>query len=522
MKGLYFVGNLCFRCFFLRLPETPELLFLLRTMADLVALRAAYGRLGFTPLVSQVITDVQGIDSLYELSILTDAECENLCKTIRRPGGMMVNPAVAAAGGAAAAAAAGIPAEIPNPGHPCSLRAENNLKLATYFLRFKQRTSRETQAADITVETIRAMRTLKDWEKNHEDVEAPKIDSKDWPRTFDNVEEYLSGVLGTNSKIPLAYVIRANETPADDPENGWPTPQDELINRAPILDAAGNHTATFLEDRAKVWELISDMTRNEDCWTYIKPSRGTRNGRAAFLDWKNHFLGPNNVDNQAAKAEATLANLSYTGERRNWNWEKYVSSHKDQHSILQGLTTHGYAGIDDRSKVRRLMEGIKTTELDVVKTQIMSSATLRSDFDACCNLFQDFIIQRKPTVNRQISAVTLGKRERRWDEEIEPDMSVPDRYYKGKEYAQLTTAQKLGLKIKRSDRAAKKHKAGKGKGKNKQIDLTNRAIKAIATALAKTSSQEATTDESNEPTADHPKDIPPVNNRNNKALQRKK
>ena len=40
------------------------------------------------------------------------------------------------------------------------------------------------------------------------------------------------------------------------------------------------------------------------------------------------------------------------------------------------------------------MAGINTKVLDPVKTQIMASATLRNDFDACINLYKDFIEQR--------------------------------------------------------------------------------------------------------------------------------
>ena len=65
----------------------------------------------------------------------------------------------------------------------------------------------------------------------------------------------------------------------------------------------------------------------------------------------------------------------------------------DQHTILEGLMENGYAGINNPSKVRHLLDGIKTTSLDTVKTRIMSKATLQSDFDGCVNLFKDFIDQ---------------------------------------------------------------------------------------------------------------------------------
>ena len=78
-----------------------------------------------------------------------------------------------------------------------------------------------------------------------------------------------------------------------------------------------------------------------------------------------------------------LQQTTYQGEKRRWNFEKYSRLHKEQHIILEGLVEFGYSGIDSRSKVRYLLGGIKTLELDSVKTQIMSSPALRSDFDGC-------------------------------------------------------------------------------------------------------------------------------------------
>ena len=55
-----------------------------------VALRSAYGRIGFSAEDALVITDAQGIDCMEKPKIITDGEIENLCKVIRRPGG--INP----------------------------------------------------------------------------------------------------------------------------------------------------------------------------------------------------------------------------------------------------------------------------------------------------------------------------------------------------------------------------------------------------------------------------------------------
>ena len=116
---------------------------------------------------------------------MDDEGVGTLCKAIRRPGGQVPNPAFAAAGPAAAAAAAGIPANISNPGHVVSTRAETNLKLMCYFLRYRRSTSCNTDAATITLAAVRSMKTHKDWESIHVDVGAPEINDKDWARTFE-------------------------------------------------------------------------------------------------------------------------------------------------------------------------------------------------------------------------------------------------------------------------------------------------------------------------------------------------
>ena len=93
------------------------------------------------------------------------------------------------------------------------------------------------------------------------------------------------------------------------------------------------------------------------------------------------------------------------------------------------------------------MSGIKTKVLDPVKTQIMASATLRNDFDACVNLYKYFIEQSDNLCVRDanISSVHSDKNSAssgsgggkllgtNYDKFV-PDNSVPNRYYTGEEY----------------------------------------------------------------------------------------
>jgi hypothetical protein len=75
------------------------------------------------------------------------------------------------------------------------------------------------------------------------------------------------------------------------------------------------------------------------------------------------------------------------------------------------LKDYDCAYIDDSSKVHNLLKGIKTTEIDVCKTQVMDSPSLRDDFSATVELYSTFIKQMKaenPQLN--VSEVSFARR----------------------------------------------------------------------------------------------------------------
>lgn len=491
------------------------------------AIRTALVRIGFLDAAAQAIVEEQGIDSLDEIRLLTDAEISNLGQLLRRPGGT-----VPGADGPA----------IPNPGIQVNARAETNMKLLAFYLRHKVRTSRTIAPAAVTLENIRSIRELRDFEATYKPSDdVPSINAKDWPKTMESILEYLRSYLG-DKKIPLAYVVRKDENvPDEDPDGGYATVQDEMIARAPHFTTVGavrTLDPTFLVNREKVWEIIARITREHSCWTYVKPAQRTRDGRMAYLALYTHFLGPNNVDNMATQAEDKLKSTVYNGEQRRWDFEKYVNMHKQQHSIMEGLVEHGYTGIDPRSKVRYLLDGIKTDKFDSVKTRIMSDATLRNDFDACVTLYQDFIKQTtsksrgNPNVNISEIKVQHGGKRKRSDE-------AEDRYYTKSEYDALSPAQKKDLAAKRlkrghkpgaKDSKTKKDKNAKDKddtkGVIKNLKAVNRTVAQLAKQMGKTeigAVDDATTDASVSSDETQPRAIKSASagtNRTNSSLTR--
>jgi len=136
-----------------------------------------------------------------------------------------------------------------------------------YALRFGERTSRTVLATDITLDAVRAMKTHREWEENHKDVDPPDFSEKDWPHMIEAVEEWMRGCLGV-TKIPLACVIRPDEPvkpEAEDPRIMYASVVKELVSRAPILLPNGQYTQDFLSDRELVWNKLLALTRGHDC-----------------------------------------------------------------------------------------------------------------------------------------------------------------------------------------------------------------------------------------------------------------
>ena len=74
---------------------------------------------------------------------------------------------------------------------------------------------------------------------------------------------------------------------------------------------------------------------------------------------------------------------------------------------MEGLVERGNTGINPRLKVRFLLDGIKTDKFDAIKTQIMSDERLRSDFDLCVTLYQDYI--RQTSKNKANASVNISE-----------------------------------------------------------------------------------------------------------------
>jgi hypothetical protein len=185
---------------------------------------------------------------------------------------------------------------------------------------------------------------------------------------------------------------------AGDPAANCNAPENKMIARTWHQDAAGEDPPKRTHEQSKVWQTMSEVCRDNNRWTCIKPFQRSRDGPCgAFQALHMRFLGANHVNNVAGAAEAKQSLAKHHGEKKRCNFELHVSTLKEQFQVPSNPPKRqGCAGIDESSKVWRLNAGINAKKLNAPKAQIMPPRALQGNFDDAVSRCQDFITKSKP------------------------------------------------------------------------------------------------------------------------------
>ena len=117
----------------------------------------------------------------------------------------------------------------------------------------------------------------------------------------------------------------------------------------------------------------------------------SQDGRCAYQTLHTQLLGEEAISTQCAKVENKLAGITLeAGKHRNWNFDKYVITHKKQNTTFDKLLMdHGYKGIEESSKVCLFMQGIKDPTLTPMKSAFFTQQNLT--FDSAVTGFHAFL-----------------------------------------------------------------------------------------------------------------------------------
>lgn len=374
-------------------------------MAHRQAFQNYLANLGFPADLRAALIN-QGLDNVTDMYGMTDDDVEDLCTNIRKPGGVIPNPA-------GADNADVVPQFINDPGIAVGRVHQERLKQIAFYYSYLVTVSRTFIAVNATVEEL--VRLWK-YKKSLANILKSKKDSEDdYPDKFTNARpareiiESMENWIGEHygiDDLPLAYVVRANpDVPriADDPlPLGQPSYTEELIRRA---SHAGE---TWSTNNGKVWQMIRHVTHGTDAWAFVKGFSRTQDGRGAFLALKAQYMGTDFVNKVKLTADASLETLHWNGKVKHFTWEKFISRLT---SAFADLADNGEPKTDGE-KVRRLLRAITDPTLNVAKAVVQGDPRYSEDFMAATAYLagQLSAAESVNTSRRNISEISTGDR----------------------------------------------------------------------------------------------------------------
>jgi hypothetical protein len=156
------------------------------------------------------------------------------------------------------------------------------------------RIQRNFDPNDATVDELEA---LWEWRKNKKaakkldvDKPGPMTTINQARKTMDELDHYLLSKRGVNG-TPLAYLVRDDPVPDDNNDEGYglPSTTEELIRRA---RHGNNYPPYYVTDNTFLWSVIREITQDGEAWSWVSSFSRTRNGHAAYLALRTHYLGP--------------------------------------------------------------------------------------------------------------------------------------------------------------------------------------------------------------------------------------
>ena len=406
--------------------------------------------------------NAQGLTSVYDFEALSEEDVAEICSNARKPGGLIANPDPT-----------GVPAMIANPGVLIGHLVEKKLKMLRNYIVHIGKMNRTFVAVPPTMNDLTILYRFQEGEKEYDnDIELPsKLSSVDNIRVvledLDNYLEQKRGVTG----IPLAAYTRNNpDVPneTDDPLGfGNPTIIAEMIRHAP------HQGPTAETDMITVWEVIRHITHDGPGWGWVMSFSRSRNGRAAYMALKEHYLGDAFQARLRAKADQLLESSYYDGSKRNFTYERYIETLQRAFTDLESTGET----VSDERKVRILMTGVNDPRLESAKNQILATPTLRATFESASNFLAEVLDNKVSysAANRKqarISSVNYtpnkgkGKNNKN-NKNTEEKKDLTDRYYKPNEWAKLTGEERQRVRDARDKRDKRRGVGAVSSGKKR-------------------------------------------------------
>ena len=356
-------------------------------------------RLGFPVELKDALVE-QGYATFESFKDMKDEDVDRLCTTMRKPGGVIDNPAVAVDADA--------PMFVGNPGVNVGDRFVRRLKQLAYFLRYIQKVQRPIRVIHMEADQLQRLWVYKEQEEARDDnPDYPEkyATSKNARETLENMLDWIEASYGVEG-IPLSYIILREHVEPDRPgvedlfPIGNPTFEQELIRRAE------HGTEIYHINNEKVWKMVRHVTHGTDAWSFVKAYSRNRDGRSAIFALKSQYMGGEFVNKVKLDADAQLETIFWSGKARGFTWDQFTSRIT---SAFEDLAQFGEPKSDEE-KVRRLLRAIRDPALSSAVVVVRSQAQYSQNYQNAVDFLGGEVSRNanEAKIHRGISSIGRG------------------------------------------------------------------------------------------------------------------
>jgi hypothetical protein len=323
------------------------------------------------------------------------------------------------------------------------------LKLFAFWERHMWRTSRGvndwTDTTYDEIKTLTNQKTLKYSLLNTKPPETPVVTLKPHSaaKAFNDMLILLGKMRGIAGH-PLSYLLRPNlkgpndADPDDETEDPPPFGQPgspyvlidgKLCRRVPILrtdlslfqlsasletlESDGPFEPSFLAKMVMIYNILHACWGKLSWWSHVKNFSKTKNRRHVYRTLHTILLGGQRVVSTGSAIVTKLQSFRYEGDRKNFNFDKYVNLHIEQHNQHADLQEYGVAPLAKNLKTLWFQEGIRDPSLNAVKASINANRANFTYFDSVKDTYVEFKCTDYPTNDpktQQVASVARGGR----------------------------------------------------------------------------------------------------------------
>ena len=298
--------------------------------ANANAMRSSLGRCGFNPETADFLF-VQGFAQPSDFLLVTETDIHSMIRnTSRQPPVNVIFPFLAVK---KLIAYRFWTAERTRTAGTVTPDAFTAAECTRALTELRNSEEREESSKDVDPVKVEALKTITGWFK--------------WNEKWLNLLSQLRG----RAKTPIVYVIRDVADVTDAVREAEYSDSDERLIATTLL--SGDH---YIADNKRVWRELKALTVDGAGWTYIKRFNKKEDGREAYLALKRQCEGDSASLTRKARAYNKISKAKYSGERQNYDFQKYVEAHQSAYNEI--LDVDPNEAIPETKRVQDFLAGI--------------------------------------------------------------------------------------------------------------------------------------------------------------------